>query len=339
MTYFRSRLPLDASTLERVQPMARPEVEKRCTYPRFFTGPDGTLLFKYRDGRSGQGNDLVNRYDPDAKKWLPLVDRPLTDGLGKMCAYFSGPEQGPDGCFHVCGVWRDTGDCATNHDLSYARSKDLLHWETAAGTPIELPLSRNNVDIADPAKPGGGLINVAYRLGFDHLKRPVIAYHRYDDAGQSQVFCARFEEKRWVIRPVTHWKDYRWAFSGGGSIPNSEVGVGTPEPAGEGKIELAWRSPHESGTFLLDEANLTLLGKAPRKPSAWKNPEGFGKIENPTPGMLSQRAWDQGSAAPDGGRYVLVWETLGANRDRPREGSPPAPSMLCLFRLEAAAHP
>lgn len=334
MTYFRSRSPLDASTLERVEPMARPELEKRATYPRFFTGPDGALLFKYRDGKSGQGNDIINRYDLPARKWRPLFDAPLTDGLGEMNAYFAGPEPGPDGFYHLCGTWRDTPDCATNHSLSYARSRDLVHWETAAGQPLRLPLSPRNIDIADPVKPGDGLINVSYRLGFDNLHRPILAYHRYDGEGQSQVFCARFEDGRWVTRPVTRWKGYRWDFGGGGSIPNSEVHPGTPAPAGEGKIELAWQSPTESGTFLLDETTLEPLGKAPRKPSEWREPAGFGKVENPAPGMQHRRAWDVGKNAPAGSRYALIWETLGANRDKTRPGPTPPPSMLRLIRFE-----
>ncbi len=338
MVYFRSQEPLDASTLRPVTPMANAKAEKRTTYPRFFTGPDGALLFKYRDGKSGEGNDIVNRYDPVARRWRPLITTPLTDGLGQVNAYFAGPEPGPDGYYHLCGTWRDTADCATNHSLSYARSRDLIRWETAAGKPLKLPLSPKNIDIADPVKPGGGLINVCYKLGFDNAKRPIIAYHRYDDAGKSQVFCARFENGRWVSRPVTRWKDYRWDFGGGGSIPNADVGVGEATPSGDGKIELSWRSPHESGAFLLDEKTLEPIGKAPRKPAEWKSPEGLGKIENPAPGMQLKRASDQGKSPPPDCRHMLVWETLGANRDRPRPGPPPPPSMLRVFRLEPASH-
>lgn len=336
MTYFRSRDPLDAATLEPVKPMARAQFEKRSTYPRFFIGPDDMLLFRYRDGRSGEGNDIVNGYDLSTRQWRPIAKANLTDGLGEMNAYFSTPERGPDRLFHICGTWRDTSDCATNHSLSYARSRDLVRWETAGGKALRLPLSPKNIDIADPVKPGGGLINVAYRLGFDGAKRPVIAYHKYDAAGGSQIFCARFEGGRWIQRPVTRWKGYRWDFGGGGSIPNAEVGLGEFESHGDGNLALTWRSPHESGTFLLDEKDLRPLGKAPRKPSEWQSPDGIGRLENPTPGMRLNRAWDQGNNAPADSRFVLVWETLGANRDRPRPGPPPPPSMLRLYRLERA---
>jgi len=57
-----------------------------------------------------------------------------------MNAYCSRPALGPDGRFHMTWVWRDTPDCATNHDLSYARSADLVHWETGGGEPLKLPL-------------------------------------------------------------------------------------------------------------------------------------------------------------------------------------------------------
>lgn len=339
MMYFRSRAPRDASTLERIQPMASADVEKRCTYPRFFTGPDGGLCFKYRDGKSGEGNDLVNCYDTKTRRWRPLVETPLTDGLGQMNAYFSGPEPAEDGYYHVWGTWRDTYDCATNHSLSYARSRDLVHWETAAGKPLALPLSPGNIDIADPVKSGGGLINVGIHLGFDSRRRPLLIYHRYDDKGQSQVYGSRFEDGRWVARPLTDWRDYRWEFGGGGTIPRAEVQAGVPLPVGEGKLELSWRSPRQSGLFLLDEQTLRCLGKAPSKPPEWKVPPGFGKVENSAPGMSQQRAWDEGAARTAPCRYVLIWETLGANRDRPRAGQPPPPSLLRLYRLEAAAPP
>jgi hypothetical protein len=32
-------------------------------------------------------------------------------------------------------------------------------------------------------------------------------------------------------------------------------------------------------------------------------------------------------------QYLMRWETLPANRDRPREGQVPAPSPLRLYRL------
>ena len=63
---------------------------------------------------------------------------PLVDGEGRGNAYFVGPTQGPDGVFHLTWVWRDTPEAATNHDLSDARSRDLVHWEKSNGAPLKL---------------------------------------------------------------------------------------------------------------------------------------------------------------------------------------------------------
>ena len=43
--------------------------ETRVTYPEFYNLADGGLLFIYRDGESGSGNLVMNRYD--------VADRPV----------------------------------------------------------------------------------------------------------------------------------------------------------------------------------------------------------------------------------------------------------------------
>ena len=111
-----------------------------CTYPKFFKGAGGELIFTYRDARSGNGNQIHNVYGLKSRIWR-LLDKPLTDGLGQMNAYISGPVHGPDDYFHICWVWRDTPNCYANHDLSYARSRDMVHCETAGGDEIELPMT------------------------------------------------------------------------------------------------------------------------------------------------------------------------------------------------------
>jgi hypothetical protein len=43
---------------------------------------------------------------------------------------------------------------------------------------------------------------------------------------------------------------------------------------------------------------------------------------------------DSGTSGEPGVRYVLRWETLGPNRDRPREKPWPEPSMLQVHRVD-----
>ena len=99
--------------------------ETRCTYPHFMNTREGELIFHYRDGASGNGNEIYNLYSCESQKWTRLLDTPLTDGQGLMNAYQTQPILMEDNWYHVYWVWRDTPDCSTNHDLSYIKSPDL----------------------------------------------------------------------------------------------------------------------------------------------------------------------------------------------------------------------
>jgi len=156
-------------------------------------------------------------YDVETETWRRLAESPLFSGGGKMNAYFVGPAQDKSGAFHICWVWRNTPDCATNHDLCYARSKDLVHWETSAGRPLSLPITLATAEVVDPVPPGGGMINGNTKVGFDADGRPVISYHKFDAQGKTQLYNARRETGGWRIYQISDW-DYRWEFQGGGTL-------------------------------------------------------------------------------------------------------------------------
>jgi hypothetical protein len=54
-------------------------------------------------------------------------------------------------------------------------------------------------------------------------------------------------------------------------------------------------------------------------------------VESTFSGMLKQVRGDSGEAQD--AAYLLVWETLAAHRDRPREPPLPEPSLLRVVRL------
>jgi hypothetical protein len=289
------------------------------------------VVFRYRDGRSGSGDDLYNCYDEATQTWRRLLQEPLTSGRGRMNAYCSVPIPGPDGRFHMVLVWRDTPDCASNHDISYARSEDLVHWTDSIGRPLTLPITLETGDIVDRVPPGGGLLNVNRELGFDNAGRPVVTYHKYDTNGDLQVYAARRETNGWRIVQVSDWKGYRWEFSGGGSIV-VEVTVGAVRPLGQARLAMNYRYPRGAGVWVLDETTLRPIpgATAPREESLV--PPAFAKVQSKFPGMRKQIRGDTGHAPP-GTRYALTWETLGANRDRPRNPPLPEPSMLHVIRV------
>ena len=72
-----------------------------------FAVPDEELFFQYRDGRSGSGRQIFNRYDAESMSWRRVADEPFLDGRRRANAYPVGPVAGPDGRFHLVWMWRE----------------------------------------------------------------------------------------------------------------------------------------------------------------------------------------------------------------------------------------
>jgi hypothetical protein len=81
-----------------------------------------------------------------------------------------------------------------------------------------------------------------------------------------------------------------------------------------------------SGTWLIDPETLRATGKLPRPETS----PGWSRIEGAFPGLQVRWAADAGESGVPGLIYKLRWETLEANRDRPRTGDLPSPSVLRL---------
>ncbi|MBL9210219.1 MAG: BNR repeat-containing protein [Opitutaceae bacterium] len=326
LVYYRSRVPFDVSTLERLDRMTG-EREARCTYPVFFKNAAGDLFFRYRDGSSGNGSDLYNAYDPVTRTWRRLIATSLLEGQGERNAYAIEPTLGPDGRFHLVWMWRETPDCATNHTLSYARSRDFVHWENSRGEAVALPITLATGEVIDGAKPGEGLINMTFNLGFDAQQRPLVVYHRYDAQRRSQAYIARPRESAsgWDVRQLSAW-DFCWAFSGGGSIVG-EVKLGSPRREREGSLLVDfWTREAGAGRWRLRGDTLERTEQLPAAPAAL--PATLLRAGTSTPGMEVQVL----TSRAGGRRWVLRWETLGRNRDRPRETAPP-PTELRLYEM------
>jgi hypothetical protein len=324
LVYYRTRAPFDVATLERIDRMTG-EREARCTYPVFFHDGAGELMFRYRDGSSGNGADLYNRYDGATHTWRRVIDTPLLDGQGDRNAYALDPVLGPDGRFHLVWMWRDTPDCATNNRLCYARSRDFVHWETSRGEPLALPITIANAEVIDPAKPGEGLINMTFNLGFDAARRPVVVYHRYDARKKSQAFVARPREAApsgWDVRQISAW-DFTWAFSGGGSIP-AEVKLGAPRLERDGTLLVDFSTEAAgAGRWRLRGDSLEPIAQLPA--AATTLPAALMRA-------VDGREVQTVSARSAVRRWLLRWETLPRNRDRPR-ATVPAPTELRLYEL------
>lgn len=334
LIYFRTQKPGDITTFKRL-PMTG-QGEDRCTYPRFLKDAKGHLLFNYRLGGSGNGKRLWNRYDPKTKTWSRFFKTPMFDGKGKCNAYPLGPLKGPRGLFHVVWVWRETPDCATNHDLSYARSRNLKRWETAGGQPVDLPLTTDVKElVVDPVPVGGGIINGCEKLAFDSQNRPIISYHKRDKNGHMQIFLARFKGGKWQRHAVTDWKK-EVDFGGRGAMPFIGIRISGLKRVNPSRFVITYRHrDHGSGRIVLNQETLQPVDE--QVSLARQVPRSVMKPKIDFPEMRVKAAEDLGDSGQQDVKYMLRWETLPAHHDRPRKPPLPPSSTLQLLRLRAAA--
>jgi hypothetical protein len=336
LVYFRTERAGDVTSLQ-PRPMTGRQ-ESRATYPKFMTDHRGALLFEYRDGGSGDGVTILNRYDPRTRTWSRLLDQPLLDGERQRNAYPHGPVRGPDGWFHMAWVWRDTPDCATNHHLSYARSRDMVQWESAFGQRLPLPIRlQTSATWVDPIPPGGGIINGCQRLFFDAENRPIVTYHKSDENGHMQIHAARAEGGRWVRRRLTDWRT-PIRFSGRGTMGFIGIRISGLERVEPGVLTMTYHHrEHGHGRLFVDEETLRPVQR--RIAIRPRHPPELERVHSDFKGMGIRRATDLGSSGDAKVRYLLQWESLGSNHDRPRNPPLPAPSRLRLIKLVATDAP
>ncbi|MBP6688137.1 MAG: BNR repeat-containing protein [Lacibacter sp.] len=137
LRYVKSKEPLSLELTEKMQMIGADE--NKLTYPEFYHFANGDLLFFYRDGGSGNGNMVMNRYDVAKEKWSRIQTN-LIDGENKRNAYWQACVDAK-GTIHVSWVWRESPDVASNHDMSYAMSKDGGHsWQKSTGEMYQLPI-------------------------------------------------------------------------------------------------------------------------------------------------------------------------------------------------------
>ncbi len=333
LVYFRSDPSGRIETLRRQTMTGRDE--ESVTYPRFLKYEDGRFLFMYRSGGSGNGRRFINCYDETTETWNRLIDTPLFDGEGERNAYPHGPStKRQDGFYHMEWVWRDTPDCATSHHLCYARSKDLIHWESAGGVPVQLPITFGQKELwVDPVPTRGGIINGCDHLSFDAHNRPIISYHKQDEQGNMQIYFARFEDGEWVRRAITKW-DKKVVFGGTGGMPFFGISIsGLQESPSAGDLFFIDYRHRDYGTgrIVVDKESLLPVDRA--VPIVPELPLSLSETELDFEGILIRRTEDSGEANEPGVRYLLQREVLPKNHDRPRKPPFPPPSPLRVIKL------
>ena len=334
LIYFRTTTPGDISTLVKVNNMVSTSTETSVTYPEFVNRSDGSLVFSHRSGGSGDGVTYFNLYDESTSSWSRLVSQPVFDGNGSASnpsgtwsSYFEGPTKGPDGWFHMIWVWRDTGDAATNSQLTYAKSQDLVNWVTSNGTPLTTPLKYGQGDVIDPVPDYGGLLNGNAKIGFDAAGNILITYHKYDAQGRSQVHAARpTVSGTWQISQITNWTG-RWSFGGAGSI-DFQVAMQGSKVLSNGDISVNLHCSGNMQSIVID-SSLTRIAQVPTQPL----PASVTTVGGTFPGLQVNIQNDLAGTTA-GGQYILRWEALPHNADQPRTSYPTGGSTLQVILLD-----
>jgi hypothetical protein len=191
------------------------QLEEKVSYPEFYKLPDGNLLFLYRNGQSGQGNLVINRYDRRTRQWTSLHSN-LIDGEGQRNAYWQACVD-TKGTIHLSWVWRESPDVASNHDLAYARSTDGgITWEKLSGEKYQLPITAATAGYACHIPQKSELINQT-SLYADEKGRPYIAtYWREEGSTVPQYHLVYADGSQWRVQNLGSRKT-PFSLSGGGT--------------------------------------------------------------------------------------------------------------------------
>ncbi len=174
--------------------------EATVTYPQFFRAPDGDLFFLFRDGESGRGALVLNRYSTVARKWTQVQSN-LIDGEGRRSPYW-GMAIDPRRVLHLAWNWRDSADVASNHDLAYARSTDGGNtWTKSDGLPCQVPITAATAEYAVRIPQNSNLMNSPW-VAVDNGGRPYIATYWSPAKGAPPQFQIVYSDgKAWRVIP------------------------------------------------------------------------------------------------------------------------------------------
>lgn len=192
------------------------DAESRVTYPQFYRLAGGDLLFLYRDGVSGGGDVMLNRYDLGSGEWRTL-SHPLIAGEGQRNAYMNTLAVDEKGGWHLSWVWRETPDVASNHDVLYAYSPDEgRSWRRSDSTAYALPITAATAEIAWSVPQGSELINQT-SMTVDGSARPLIAtYWRAPETEVPQFRVVWHDGAEWRANEVGY-RTQPFRLSGGGT--------------------------------------------------------------------------------------------------------------------------
>ncbi|MEH3115858.1 BNR repeat-containing protein [Pedobacter terrae] len=189
--------------------------ENKVSYPEFYKLANGDLLFFYRDGGSGNGNLMINRYSLKTKKWTRLQDG-MIDGEGQRNAYWQvAVDQA--GTIHLSWVWRESPDVASNHDLCYAKSTDGgTTWLKSTGDKYMLPITATNAEYTIKIPQKSELINQTSMFADAKGKVFIAGYWREANENGPQYHLVYKTDTTWEVSNL-NFRKTTFSLSGTGT--------------------------------------------------------------------------------------------------------------------------
>jgi len=210
LNYRRSKRPL--SITEWTDEIAMTGLrEKQVTYPAFImprtNSPKLTandILFIYRDGRSGNGDICIKKYNSDSLQWQdiePCIIVGSEQSPWSSNPYLNHVAIDSSDTIHFSYVWRThfLGEkkILNNIGIDYAASGDWGEtWQTSLGREYRLPITQVNSETIYAVSPGNNLINQT-SSAIDSKDHPHIVYYANDDNGIPQYQHVWFNGKKW----------------------------------------------------------------------------------------------------------------------------------------------
>lgn len=213
LRYCKSTAPFSLELSEELSMVGTDEDD--VTYPEFYKMPDGDLIFMYRNGKSGAGNLVINKYNLKTKKWERLHNV-LIDGEGKRNAYWQAYVD-TRGTIHISWVWRETWDVSTNHDLCYAKSADGgLTWQKSNGEIYDIPITARSADYAAIIPQQSELINQTSMYADSKGHPYITTYWKQKNDSIPQYHLVWNDGSSWNIKQISNRKT-AFSLSGGGT--------------------------------------------------------------------------------------------------------------------------
>jgi hypothetical protein len=184
----------------------------QLTYPRFITAPDGRMLFSYRFGAAGSGDEVLWDYDGITATWT-RIGTYIAGIAANINPYLHGLEfEGTR--LHAAWCWRTTPNAATNQDLLYAFSDDFGRtWYNntfkQVGTAEAAPIALGSDVRVWAIDQNRGLINQEHMI-VDHAGRVHVLLSHLPD---NQPDDPNFERARTKSEFFHYWRDTNGAWT------------------------------------------------------------------------------------------------------------------------------